>query len=68
VLGKNGAMIKLLGEQSRKHLEELLGHKVHLFLHVKVGNWSEDPRHLREIGRETKSAPLGPSSAEQSQH
>jgi GTPase len=52
VLGKNGAMIKLLGEQARKHLEELLGHRVHLFLHVKVGNWSEDPRHLREIGLE----------------
>lgn len=50
VLGKGGATVKLLGEQARKHLEELLGHRVHLFLHVKVGNWSEDPRHLREIG------------------
>ncbi len=54
VLGNGGAMIKLLGEQARKHLEELLGHRVHLFLHVKVGNWSEDPRHLREIGLEPR--------------
>ncbi|MBI1211075.1 MAG: GTPase Era [Alphaproteobacteria bacterium] len=52
VLGKGGAMVKLLGEQARKALEEMLGHRVHLFLHVKVGNWSEDPRHLREIGLE----------------
>jgi len=52
VLGKGGATVKLLGEQARKHLEEMLGHRVHLFLHVKVGNWSEDPRHLREIGLE----------------
>jgi len=50
VLGKGGATIKLLGEQARKALEEMLGHRVHLFLHVKVGNWSEDPRHLREMG------------------
>jgi len=56
VLGKGGAMVKLLGEQARKHLEELLGHRVHLFLHVKVGNWSEDPRHLREIGLEPRPA------------
>jgi GTP-binding protein Era len=52
VLGKSGATIKLLGETARKELEAMLGHRVHLFLHVKVGNWSEDPRHLREIGLE----------------
>ena len=50
VLGKGGATIKLLGESSRHELERLLGHGVHLFLHVKVGNWSEDPHHLREVG------------------
>lgn len=51
VLGKGGATIKLLGQTARKELEDLLGHKVHLFLHVKVReNWSEDPAHYREIG------------------
>jgi GTP-binding protein Era len=50
VLGKGGATIKLLGETSRLELERLLGHGVHLFLHVKVGKWSEDPHHLREVG------------------
>lgn len=51
VLGKGGATIKLLGETARKEMEELFGHKVHLFLHVKVReNWSEDPEHYREMG------------------
>jgi GTP-binding protein Era len=66
VLGKNGAMIKLLGEQARKALEELLGHRVHLFLHVKVGNWSEDPRHYREIGLEPPSKPKAAKKAKRS--
>ena len=57
VLGKSGAMVKLLGEQSRKELEEMLGHRVHLFLHVKVGNWSEDPSHYRDIGLEPPPKP-----------
>ena len=60
VLGKGGATIKLLGETSREELERLLGHKVHLFLHVKVGNWSEDPHHLREVGL-THSASAEPT-------
>jgi GTP-binding protein Era len=50
VLGKGGATIKLLGETSRIELQKLLGHGVHLFLHVKVGKWSENPHHLRDIG------------------
>ncbi|MEQ1752630.1 MAG: GTPase Era [Micropepsaceae bacterium] len=51
VLGKGGATIKLLGQTARKEMETLFGHKVHLFLHVKVReNWSEDPAHYREIG------------------
>jgi GTP-binding protein Era len=63
VLGKGGATVKLLGEQARKALEEMLGHRVHLFLHVKVGNWSEDPRHLREIGLEPVRAKKNAKSA-----
>ena len=51
VLGKGGATIKLLGQTARKEMEGIFGHKVHLFLHVKVReNWSEDPAHYREIG------------------
>lgn len=36
VLGKNGSMIKQIGEEARKEIGEMLGTKVHLFLFVKV--------------------------------
>ena len=53
VLGKGGATIKLLGSTARAEMEELFGHKVHLFLHVKVReNWAEDPAQYREMGLE----------------
>jgi GTP-binding protein Era len=48
VLGKGGSRIKAIGEAARKELTELLGQKVHLFLHVKVDeNW-EDKREIYE--------------------
>jgi GTP-binding protein Era len=51
VLGKRGAMIKAIGEASRKELSELLDTKVHLFLHVKVKeDWEEDRGIYRDIG------------------
>ena len=51
VLGKGGSRIKMIGEAARKELSELLGVKVHLFLHVKVSeNWAEDKELFEEIG------------------
>jgi len=51
VLGKRGARIKAIGEAARKELAEMLGHPVHLFLHVKVDeNWSESREVYEEIG------------------
>ncbi len=53
VLGKNGSMIKSIGEAARKELSELLETKVHLFLHVKVEEGWADSRDLfEEIGLE----------------
>jgi GTP-binding protein Era len=53
VLGKNGAMIKAIGEAARKELAGLLEVKVHLFLHVKVEeNWAESRDLYEEIGLE----------------
>ena len=53
VLGKGGATIKELGSTARTEMEALFGHKVHLFLHVKVReNWADDPAHYREMGLE----------------
>lgn len=49
VLGKRGARIKAIGEASRTELSELLGQKVHLFLHVKVEEgWDEVARDIYE--------------------
>jgi GTP-binding protein Era len=51
VLGKGGSRIKAIGEAARKELSELLGQKVHLFLHVKVSeNWAEDKEVFEEMG------------------
>jgi GTP-binding protein Era len=51
VLGKRGTRIKAIGEAARKELAELLGVKVHLFLHVKVDeNWAESREIYEEIG------------------
>jgi GTP-binding protein Era len=51
VLGKGGTRIRAIGEAARNQLSELLGRKVHLFLHVKVNpDWEEDRGLYREIG------------------
>ena len=51
VLGKGGSKIKAIGEAARLELSDLLGRKVHLFLHVKVSeNWAEDREIFEEIG------------------
>ena len=51
VLGKGGSRIKAIGEAARKQLAEMLGVKVHLFLHVKVEeNWADSREIFEEIG------------------
>ncbi len=51
VLGKGGTRIRDIGEAARAELAQLLGRKVHLFLHVKVNpKWEEDRGLYREIG------------------
>ncbi len=51
VLGKNGDLIKKVGQKSRIELEKTLGKKVHLFLHVKVRqNWIDKPGYYNDMG------------------
>jgi GTP-binding protein Era len=51
VLGKAGATIKTIGALAREELEKLFGHRVHLFLFVKVRqDWADNSEHYREIG------------------
>jgi GTPase len=51
VVGKGGEMIKRIGIEARKDLEEMLGGRVYLELHVKVReDWRDDERLLNEMG------------------
>jgi len=51
VLGKGGVRLREIGTAAREQLAQLLGKKVHLFLHVKVKpDWEEDRGLYREIG------------------
>ena len=51
VLGAKGARIKAIGEAARKELANILGQKVHLFIHVKVDErWDETQEIYQEIG------------------
>ena len=43
IIGKNGSMIKKIGQSARRELENLLEERIHLFLFVKVRpNWGND--------------------------
>ncbi len=51
LLGKGGSMIKQLGINSRKVIEEFLQKKVHLELFVKVRpKWRDNDNYLKEYG------------------
>ncbi len=51
LIGKQGRMLKQIGQEAREDLERLLDCKVYLELWVKVWkNWRKDPRALRELG------------------
>jgi GTP-binding protein Era len=51
VIGKGGSMLKTVGTEARRQIEDFLGAKVFLGLFVKVREgWREDPRVLAEMG------------------
>lgn len=51
VLGKGGKQIKAIGEAARKELSEIMGRKVHLFLHVKAeADWEEKREFYEDLG------------------
>lgn len=51
VLGKGGSRMREVGSRARAGIEELLGTKVYLDLHVKVlKEWQRDPRMLGRLG------------------
>jgi len=53
LVGKGGSMIKQLGQDARKEIEQFLDARVFLELFVKVKkNWMDSDRFLREFGYE----------------
>ena len=51
LVGHSGSMIKEIGIEARKDIEELVGKKVYLELFVKtVNNWREKDKYLTEFG------------------
>ncbi len=50
LIGQKGSVLKKVGTEARKELEEILGTKVYLQTYVKVApNWRENPHRVREL-------------------
>jgi GTP-binding protein Era len=53
VIGKGGQTLKAIGESARREISDIVEHKVHLFLFVKVREgWGDDPERYRAMGLE----------------
>lgn len=64
LVGRRGEMIQRIGTAARHDLEEFLGRKIFLDLHVRhEHDWRENPRLLTELGRDLYAASSGPDSA-----
>jgi GTP-binding protein Era len=51
VIGAGGSRLKEVGTRARRQIEELLGTRVYLDLHVRVAkDWQRDPKQLRKLG------------------
>ncbi len=51
IIGKNGVMLKKIGQTAREEIEKLLDQKVNLKLWIKIKkNWTKNPRFLKELG------------------
>ena len=51
IIGRKGSRLKQIGTQARAHIEELLGRRVFLDLHVRTAkDWQSDPKMLGRLG------------------
>jgi len=65
LIGHKGEMLKKIGSQARKELEEILGAKIFLDLFVRVSeNWRENPMAVRELDWHTQLEYLGNKKGE----
>jgi GTP-binding protein Era len=50
LIGRGGEMMKKIGSEARRELEEILGVKIYLELTVKIQrNWRDDPARVRQL-------------------
>ncbi|HIS18042.1 MAG TPA: GTPase Era [Candidatus Coprovivens excrementavium] len=55
IIGKQGSLLKTVGIEARKDIENLVGKKVYLELYVKtIKNWRDRDRYLAELGFDEK--------------
>ena len=60
LIGRKGEMLKKIGTQARKELEELFGTKIYLGLFVKVvAGWRDNPQQVRELDWHAQLEALG---------
>lgn len=51
IIGRGGSRLREVGSTARRGIEEVLGHRVYLDLHVKVAkDWQRDPKQLAKLG------------------
>lgn len=51
IIGKQGAMLRQIGEAARMDIERMVGTRVFLKLFVRIEkNWSKDPKAMRKLG------------------
>ena len=51
IIGKQGSLLKAVGIEARKDIENLIGKKVYLELYVKtIKNWRDKEKYLNELG------------------
>src|SRR5256886_13894791 len=64
LIGHKGEMLKKVGTQARKELEELFDTKIYLGLFVKVvPDWRDNPQHVRELDWHTQLEAIGEDQA-----
>ena len=51
MIGRGGSRLKEIGIVARRDIEELVGRKVYLDLHVRTArDWQSDPKALARLG------------------
>ncbi len=51
VIGKGGSMLKTIGSNARREIEQLLGNPIHLAIQVRIAkDWQRDSKQLGKLG------------------